>query len=707
MNVLKELVSKCSSKYQEYFSIKEIEEILSVDGGIEENVTISSGTHLELCHLRLIGTKSETAQDEFRYERKFYPGINTLISSGNSKGKSTIFKCIKFALTGRESLKKDMSEWIKHIIFEFKIGEKTYISHIDNSGNRVKGHFYRTNLEKYDAKNIRDIDLIFQASSKDELEERCKEFFYKQLGINSLKWTQKDSRKEVHQLNEAGTSWVTFFKTIYLESKDTNTLIYGAQATLLVQILLGLGLTTSMNRLKVKKEKLQFKNAIPSNYTKDSSANSRNLISELEMDLESAKSELLTLQKSDNANNISNMINEKSSLVLKFQTLEDKKLLNIEKSFDIHKKISNLNYQINKLGIDYVSLEKEKLKIQKQILRIEEHIEIGSFFSNLEIKSCPSCNTNLEKSVSVFNNSHECKLCHHEVKNDDRKEDVTRLESKIVDMSQEIDKIETQLTVIQKEKDKAGIKLQKLKGNENTIDLSTDDNELKHIRHLIKALEEKIETERTNQVSKNNRSKEIEDKIAILKYRLSEANKPSPKDTIEEERNRNIQKINLLEDSILCLQEIRANTNKSIINEFKKIILSTLHSLGLDSFTDIEIDSGLHINYIQRGKKLSYSDITEGEQLRVKVAFYLSLVQLNSEYGVGNHPRLLIIDSPGKEEADDNYFDGFIDALNTIEDKFSDKIQVLIGSADRRLTNLSNSISKEKQEIKDKGETFF
>jgi len=89
MNLTKELVEKLNSEYSEYFNRGEIEDVLDVEGGLEGDITVSSGAHLELSRLRLVGNKSNNPESEFKYERRFYPGINTLISD-NLKGKSTM-----------------------------------------------------------------------------------------------------------------------------------------------------------------------------------------------------------------------------------------------------------------------------------------------------------------------------------------------------------------------------------------------------------------------------------------------------------------------------------------------------------------------------------------------------------------------------------------------------------------------------------------
>ena len=74
-----------------------------------------------------------------------------------------------------------------------------------------------------------------------------------------------------------------------------------------------------------------------------------------------------------------------------------------------------------------------------------------------------------------------------------------------------------------------------------------------------------------------------------------------------------------------------------------------------------------------------YDNIAEGEQLRAKIAFYLSLIQLDIEFNFGRHTRLLIIDSPGKEEADSKYLEGLTQVLNSIEDRYGDNLQILLG----------------------------
>jgi hypothetical protein len=705
MTRLKEIVSHLYSNHQSFFEKDEIEKILLEESDFVDDITTSAGAHIEISHVKIIGNKGTADSEAFDFQQSFLPGVNTIISD-NLKGKSSIFKAITFAITGRNSLKPDISEWIKLIYVKFSISNQFYTSFIDQSGSRIKAKLYRTTLSEVIDESTPDAKVVFEASNKIELENSLEQFFYKQLGISSLKWTQKASRKDVNELYEAGTSWRTFFKTIYLESKDSDSLSFGAQEGLLFQILLGLSLTVPMNKLKIRKERLQFDLACQQSTstitpTKKQPENNK---SELESELIKANKELLNAWGGfDTSNSFDNLIKRKSELINEIQKLEDSKLKVIDLLSKKEKYIGDL---YNKQVIYERDLDKIKHQInldEKIVLKIQEHIEIGSFFSNLEIKFCPSCNTQMENNNS---NEHDgsCQLCHHDMNNQSRLEDVSRLEKILKQKNKDIIKFKEQKQALLSAFKKLDNNIKDEESKKKNLNISSNDKRIMIIRSEVEEIDTKIENERKRSLYEKDEIKVIENKIAVLEFKLQELNKSRPEDNFDETLPDNTKIIELLTDAILYLEELRQKNNLSILEQLKIFILESLHSLGLKSFTDIHINSQLKLTYIQGGQSLNFSDITEGEQLRVKISLYLALVKLNSEYQVGHHPRILIVDSPGKEEADDTYFEGLIEALKTIDKDLSAKIQIIVGSADRRLVNIVNN---DKQLIKEPKEFVF
>jgi hypothetical protein len=85
-------------------------------------------------------------------------------------------------------------------------------------------------------------------------------------------------------------------------------------------------------------------------------------------------------------------------------------------------------------------------------------------------------------------------------------------------------------------------------------------------------------------------------------------------------------------------------------------ILSLAHDFGLDQFESVALNGAAQLRLTKGGgAKTTYSKVTGGEQLRLKVATMIALLQVGQQSGVGRHPGLVIVDSIGAEEiaADD------------------------------------------------------
>ena len=117
-------------------------------------------------------------------------------------------------------------------------------------------------------------------------------------------------------------------------------------------------------------------------------------------------------------------------------------------------------------------------------------------------------------------------------------------------------------------------------------------------------------------------------------------------------------------------------------------MLNEIHQFGLLSITDVNIDSKFNISYIQNGIPIKFDSIPEGEQLRVKLAFYLSIIQMDIEKNIGRHTRFLVIDSPNKEEGDSRYLEGLKDILLNIDRRYKENLQIIIATASRGLENI-------------------
>ncbi len=144
----------------------------------------------------------------------------------------------------------------------FKINNREYYIVLNTSKRVLEGRLYNGSISDYHDGHIYENEEIFYAIGEEDYSNKIQEFFFTQFSYYSLKWTQKDSKKGNIGLIEASASWKTYYKSIYLESKDSTKMIYGGQGKKVFQMLLGLELTYAINRLTILKEKYEFESAL-------------------------------------------------------------------------------------------------------------------------------------------------------------------------------------------------------------------------------------------------------------------------------------------------------------------------------------------------------------------------------------------------------------------------------------------------------------
>lgn len=689
---IKEFILSLHSDFSNEFSKKEIEEILNLSNVYDKDTPISTGKRFLLKRIIFSGVKKtgedeENPENSFIFNQKIETGINIWIAD-NLKGKSSIFKVVKFALTGKNSLKPNIKKWINEILITFIIGEKKFSIYLNVRNRILKAFLFNGLLEDFpliDEDKLPE-NLIFEAKGNDEFQRELQRFFFNQFEYYSLKWTQKSSQKTSTELQEVGTSWKTYFKSIFLESKDSNSLIYGDQGKKVFEMLLGLELTYSINQLKIKKDKLQYKNAI-------------NISTKIENNLE----------KTNETNNLTTKLDEVTDKLEKLQA-ESTDLLKLDRLYEelgeLSQKLEKEYSEITKNDISLKQLYDEKAKhnnnitsykntqkeFEKEIFRktkniqeIKEYLEIGSFFSGLEIKICPNCDHTVTHSKKMRQvELKKCSLCNEDIDlSRDTGIDKSKFKDKITHIENLKRKLENEIILYDQ---KILFSQDSLEEISREILLKEAANEKLKVSpniDLIKKL--KAEIEQINKLTKP--KSQLKEKLlsekAVIEFRITSLSK------INSISHTNVSnKIELLSVAINRLNEFRFKLGQKVLKQLSELMLYEIQELGLQSITEIVIDEKLSITYNQDGDFITFDQIAEGEQLRAKMAFYLSLIQLDIEHNYGRHTRFLIIDSPGKEEADENYLHGLSNVLSSIENRFGNNLQILIGTAERGLCNI-------------------
>ena len=86
-------------------------------------------------------------------------------------------------------------------------------------------------------------------------------------------------------------------------------------------------------------------------------------------------------------------------------------------------------------------------------------------------------------------------------------------------------------------------------------------------------------------------------------------------------------------------------------------------NFGADSLSDIVLDGAANMKLRQNGDPSTYSAVTPGEQLRLKIATVIALIKHGYAENIGRHPGFLLLDSPAAEEMPDGDLATMVSAL--------------------------------------------
>lgn len=696
----KDFVTYIHKNFEDKLTFDEVEEILF----LEESYNKDSPASLDksLCLNRLVFSGKKRSGEELVFEQTLHKGINIWIAD-NHKGKSTIFKIIKFALTGSDTIKKDIKPWISEILLEFTIGSVTYTCRIDRKGWDA-GSLYRFGIDHYNSyKKEFKLDTLekqieFSFKSRKELEEKLQNFFFEQFSFYVLKYTQKSSAKDSVDLNTSSLSWSTYFKSIYLESSNYEHLFFehekiGHQGKKIFEMVLGLPLTYPINMLKVQQDRVN--ETIAKLKLVD--------VSRIER-AKSSKDRLITRQRQviaelESAGQSAAIGFQERPLLVEYAAVQEKVTRLRKEQRDLTEShqaakgsLNRIEEEVNNLKNDRKKVHAEIVRLKKQVLNMELYSQSQSFFTNLEIKSCPHCEIKVsDTKKEKEKENHICSLCGEEPT--EQKIELAEITQKSGQIQQEINAHEQRLVSIIKsleEKEELAKKVKKEAENfnEKISLLPSVENDNRRLTEIEEEIA-RIAAEREKNQDVLEKKEQLIKEQAVLEFQLEEINNSENSADSEEFDGLNLKK-SVLEYALSALEKKRSFLNRDILGKLEALILKEVNAFGLKSITNVSISEKYELIYMQNGVQMGFNDLTEGEKLRAKLAFYLSLIQLDIEHSLGRHPRFLIFDSPGSEEMVPEHLNGLADIFKDVNDRFQNELQIFVGSALREFSKITD-----------------
>lgn len=538
-------------------------------------------------------------------------GVWAITSGKNLRGKTTIIEVVKWLLRGKRpgALQEDVHSWIHKASVTFSLDDSVFIINIMNNAPIIG------TLERYDCGSNKNIASF---NSDESFESVMEEFFLTNLGISRIaNW--KDGKEELEIGKTVLHGWpalssVMFISTNY-ESLFGDMPVRAGINARLMQMFLGIPWVSTLFSAKTaQKQILAIENA------------------------QANEASITVKQRTERIVSLTSELNKKEASFAKMpsDTTIRKTIAQKSTEYSNRKRAERtFSVECNASQRELSALE-EALKEDKITLRQHlDSIAAGAVFRVLEPTSCPCCDSALSSPAKIAGASSKCTLCgseHAESLEDQSikenlEQNILTAQNAIKEKKQRISDIQSHMALneqecesIQAEIDRAEKQLKDFEAR-NSLEV-----EIKVLRGKI---EELNNLPVTPEVS--NKEKQIAKAIVDISDNLAKG----------------------FQDKIL------GAVSTKIVEYAQRFGIDQIEEANLKGNANLELKKG-------GGVSTSFSKLTEGEKLRIKVATVLAMLSVAEEEGVGRHPGLLMVDSPRAQEMADSDFEALVGGIESI-----------------------------------------
>ncbi|MCT1867559.1 hypothetical protein M3B90_08470 [Dermabacter sp. p3-SID358] len=535
-------------------------------------------------------------------------GVNGVGSEANLRGKSSVLHLTMWALTGRSHLQADVFSWIKHVSAEFHIDEVPLYVEFDVRDGIPVGA-----VEQRITSGSRTVLGQFDGHSE----------FESVMGAVMLERLRLDAISVFANGVETKHTWPSYAAALTVHADKLDPII-GNESTLktrILQMFVGTSwaavdaqVATALNSLKHSRHEEAAKRQAATSATATALRQAEDRVAAALQGLEA------------------------------FDTDEP----DVDTVFALASAASERAHEAHNLSLQIMTADaaasEARAHLRAEEMRQQAAIEDAvarRLFNGMTPTVCPRCSTKVDANrYAAETTTHECSLCLHELDLDDP-------------------------TAIDGSDAPEG---------EVAAEGGREDTEIEEIIDPLEALRSAVADADSGVAALKDRYREAEAKRreaedaaaqgrlkldsarARLKAELELARAQSAFDALSSamtERRTDGDD----DDELIVLQATSDLTKRWVKNDQDPLLQSvsdTIASLaqrfGSTNITAVKLKGNGNMDVVKGGTTTTYSSLTNGEKLRIKLAAVIALVELGHRAGVGRHPGLLFIDSPAAEE---------------------------------------------------------
>ena len=161
----------------------------------------------------------------------------------------------------------------------------------------------------------------------------------------------------------------------------------------------------------------------------------------------------------------------------------------------------------------------------------------------------------------------------------------------------------------------------------------------------VTALEKRIEVDRARQAAASEKETDLT-RRAVLEAMIAQADQDAGAEEAQEESDETL----IAKAAEKVFRRRLKLEQEEVIGEVQSEMLEFLRGLGVANLTGVELTTSPQLALLKGEERVPFGKAAIGDQMRSKVALIVALMKVARRRGVGSHPGLLFIDTPGAQE---------------------------------------------------------
>ncbi|SCG80892.1 ATP-binding protein [Micromonospora rifamycinica] len=571
----------------------------------------------------------------FSFEWQPQIGVNGIGSGRNLRGKSTVLNVLMWSLTGRcARFQPDVKQWIRHVEVDWTVGpERLQVAFEAQDGHAVG------QVVKIGNVGGPDKPIILGSFDGDEFERVMGSLMMPRLHLEQIPVWQ-DTQPRVH-------AWPSYSSAFVVRANQLDPIV-GNEQTLgirMLQMFVGTewapaqaAATTAKRGLDAEQSSAAAKARAAGDAVRQNRENAERAVKVVEELI----AELPT--ESTDLNTVLSLSNRASELARQVHELQIKLIAQTE----------------------LANTARQQLRAAKARIHTKDETALATkFFHRMRPSVCPRCTAEVTAERQAAEpTKHQCSVCTSSLNLEALEANVIVAESAPADITSAL---MSEAVTLDTSKDLTDRPINEIEAA--TAALNAAEERLRALQQQIQDLSSRRDSAATEAEANRSMLTAAQSRRALeldlaraqgALAALTQSGDPAAIDSVDPVRAA------VAEAAEKVLQKWVKGEQDPLLKAISVDVERMADRFGANNLSRIKLDGAANMSLLKSARQTTYTGLTEGEKLRLKIATAIALIRHGYANNIGRHPGLLVLDSPAAEEMPEEDLATMVEALQEV-----------------------------------------